>query len=112
MLEHGVPDGPEEDAVRAELIAARDSPDRRSVPTSPLALGLTVLRLDDFASQITTPVALAVAHDRGEQIMGTVLGGWVFVSWCSGVGTPPPHDESESQRVRATLRLSAKVDEL
>jgi hypothetical protein len=109
-LEYGVPIGPEADAVRTELIAARDSPDRRSVPTSPLALGLTVLRLEGGASKITTPVALAVAHDQAERIVGALLGGWVFVSWCSVVGNPPAQDEPGPKLVRAALSVSAKVD--
>lgn len=88
-LQHGVLDGPDADAVRADLIAARDAGTRKEVLVSSLALGLTVLRSND-GPQLDWPVVQARAEIDGEHTDGVVLGGTTFVSWSSDPAQKPP----------------------
>jgi hypothetical protein len=81
-LQFGPLEGAEADAVRADLIAARDAATRYDVPRSRLALGLTVLRSHD-RPVVEWPVVYALADVDGTPTHGVLLGGTTFVSWSS-----------------------------
>lgn len=83
-LRFGELEGPGPDAVRADLLAARDAGSRAAVPRSDLALGLTVLR-SSGGPELDWPVVHAVAdiEDQEDPCHGVVLGGTTFVSWSS-----------------------------
>lgn len=98
--------GAEADAVRSDLIAARDAPNRTDVPRSDLALGLMVLR-SDRGPQLDWPAVHCVAEDgENEAVHGVLLAGTTFVSWQSDL-----EDKSEPQQsVRVSLTVSEPID--
>lgn len=85
--QRSIPMTPAADAVRAELIAARDAPDRRMIPTSPHAQALSLWR--SFGPPHGPSVALArsasPATPSGAGTEGTDvivwLAGTVGISW-------------------------------
>lgn len=81
-LHLGPLEGSEADAVRADLIAARDAATRYDVPRSRLALGLTVVRSHD-GPVVEWPVVYALANVDDTPTPGVLLGGTTFVSWSS-----------------------------
>jgi hypothetical protein len=81
-LRHGRLEGDAADAVRRDLIAARDAPHPTAVPRSDLAMGLTVLR-SDAGPLVDWPVVHAVAELDDDVVEGVILGGSTFVSWSS-----------------------------
>jgi hypothetical protein len=85
----GLLEGPDAEAVRVDLLAARDAGSRREVPASRLALGLTVLRSDD-GPLLDWPVVHAIGEIDGDRTEGVVLGGTIFVSWSSAPTKQPP----------------------
>jgi hypothetical protein len=73
-----IPAGPEADAVRSELIAVRDAPDRHQLPPTPLASALDYGRSYDAAGS-ALHLALVSSHGR-EPVLSVVLGSQ-WVSW-------------------------------
>ena len=79
---HSVPDIPEAHAIRADLIAARDTPKRAKPPESAAASRLRIWRSP--IGRQGPPLALVARHDpRGESEPETLisLAGALFVSW-------------------------------
>lgn len=106
-LEFGGPPAEAAD-VRADLIAARDAPDRHSVPASPLAAGLEVLRVDGPVGPGVATLSVAVAYIHDTPTAGVLLAGSVFVSWSSDLSrptTPVP-----TRRLRVSLDVGGKID--
>jgi hypothetical protein len=101
-LHAGPLNGPDVDAVRADLIAARDAEGRRAVPPSSVALGLTVVRAAD-GRILDWPVVRAFAEVDGHHIEGVVLGGTTFVSWSWS------SDAATRSRQQAPLHVSLDV---
>jgi HNH endonuclease len=105
-LMQGVVEGPEADAVRGDLIAARDAPSRRQVPRSDLALGLTVLRSDD-GPRLNRPVVYCIAEmEDGAEVHGVTLAGTTFVSW----SWEPGIEAAVQEPVRASLTVGVHID--
>ncbi|MFY1659422.1 HNH endonuclease [Micromonospora sp. WMMD1274] len=103
-LTHGVLEGDVADEVRRDLIAARDAENKQSVPTSQLALGLTILRT--YEPTTDEPAIRAVLHDPAGPVEGVLLAGRIFVSWSSVI----PKDVPEAHgRLNRTLRVRAPV---
>jgi len=96
--------------VRAELIAARDAPNRDAVPYSPTAAGLDILRLDpDSGDPPTThPVVHAIALLDGQATPGVLLAGRMFVSWRSEPKPVPPG--RRPRRFSVPLDIGARID--
>ncbi|MDP9451966.1 MAG: HNH endonuclease [Actinomycetota bacterium] len=104
-LQFGALEGAEADAVRGDLIAARDAPTRHDVPRSPLALGLTVLRSHD-GPVVEWPVVYALANVDGTPTHGVLLGGTTFVSWSS-----EPRDEvAHAAQLSVPLVVGARLE--
>ena len=103
--------GPEGDAVRRDLIAARDAANRREVPRSDLALGLTVLR-SDTGRRLEWPVVVCLAEvDDEETIEGVMLGGTTFVSWHSQVPSRrATRAAAESRPVSVSLTVGQPLE--
>lgn len=94
------------DAVRRDLIAARDATSRHDVPRSVIALGLTVLRSDN-GPRLDWPVVHCVAElEDGTEVEGVTLAGTTFVSWSSDPVVEAPE---ATQQVQATLTVGAPV---
>ncbi|HSV65286.1 MAG TPA: HNH endonuclease [Mycobacteriales bacterium] len=107
-LDCGIPQADNAELVRGELIAARDARSRHEVPRSPLALGLTVLKLDGHPSVSASPIVKAVAQLADGPCEGVVLAGRVFVSWMS---QPPANDELvQPSPLRLEFAVGGKVD--
>lgn len=104
-LQVGLLKSAEADAVRAELIAARDSGARREVPPSSLAIGLTVLRSHD-GPLLDWPVVHAFAEMDGRRTDGVVLGGTTFVSWSSD----PTQEAPEQLPFALSLEVGARLE--
>jgi hypothetical protein len=76
----GVPVGiPSVDEIRAELLAARDSPKRATVGMGPRARALKVYRTGAEASG--PPLALVRTEQAGESVYLLSLAGTLLVSW-------------------------------
>lgn len=98
-------EGPEADAVRADLIAARDAPSRHEVPRSDIALGLTVLR-SKGTPRTNEPVLRSIATGAdNEELHGVTLAG-TFVSWSWEPGAEP---QQKQQPVRASFTLDGPI---
>lgn len=97
---------PEADAVRADLIAARDAPNRRDVPLSEIALGLTILRSNE-PLPINWPVVYCIAATaEGTEVHGVTLARTTFVSW-----SWEPVGETEIQQpVQASLTVGRPIE--
>lgn len=94
--------------VRADLIAARDAPDRHSVPASPLAAGLEVLRVGGKVSPDAATLSVAVASIHDTPTTGVLLAGSVFVSWSSDLSRPTPR--VPTRRLRVSLDVGRMID--
>jgi hypothetical protein len=104
-MRFGVEEGDAPDRVRRDLIAARDAEGRENVPTSTLALGLTILR---SAEPAPLPHAVwAIAHLADRQLHGVVLSGRVFVSWES---LPPTEPYEPAKPIRLQLDVCGRID--
>jgi hypothetical protein len=102
-LRFGILEGSGADAVRNDLLAARDARGRRDVPRSDLALGLTVLR-GNYSGHSQLVWAKATIDD--EAIDGVILGGSTFVSWSS----VPYTGSLERAPLHVSLAVSARVE--
>lgn len=105
-IDHGGPP-PDCDGIRADLIAARDAPDRESVPPSRIALSLEVLRVDG-ESRSAPPLALAIAHIGDEHVGGVLLGGSVFVA--ARIDLSRATAPAMRRRVRVSMNVGEKAD--
>jgi hypothetical protein len=106
-LAFGPLEGADADAVRADLIAARDAPSRQQVPRSAIALGLTVLR-SSGGSRLEWPVVHCIADMKdGGEVPGVTLAGTTFVSWSSEAVAEA---EAQQQPVRVSFRVGAPID--
>lgn len=95
---------PGTDQVRAELIAARDAPNRDQVPYSPTAAGIEILRIDPDGNRPPAhPLLHAAANIDGQIEQGALLGGKVFVSW-SSAPIPEPATRPPA-RFTATMQI-------
>lgn len=104
-LQFGPLEGTEADAVRADLIAARDAARRYEVPRSRLAMGLTVLRSHD-GPIVEWPVVYAVADIDHAPTHGVVLGGTTFVSWSS----EPREEVEDAAPMNVRLIVGARLE--
>jgi hypothetical protein len=75
-LTFGVLEGELADEIRRDLTAARDVENRRSVPTSRLASGLTIFRT--YEPTTDEPAIRAVLHDPTGPVEGVLLVGRIF----------------------------------
>src|SRR5262249_11570111 len=107
-MKFGVLQGDTADHVRRDLIAARDAANRKAVPESTLALGLTVLRQYQPVRPVTAPVERAIAHEPTRPCHGVLLAGRVFVSWSSRPFDV--HKPAASRQLRATLQVGGRLD--
>jgi hypothetical protein len=107
-MKFGVLQGDAADQVRRDLIAARDAANRKAVPESALALGLTVLRQHQPFRPVTAPVVRAVAHEPNGPCHGVLLAGRVFVSWSSRL--LDIHQPAAPRQVRATLQVGSRLN--
>lgn len=105
-MKFGVPQGEVADQVRRDLIAARDAGGRHNVPTSALALGLTVLRRYDSTPVVTAPVVRAIANEATGPCDGVLLAGRIFVSWSS---TPASNAAAPPRHLRAHLHVGGQI---
>jgi hypothetical protein len=106
-MEFGIIRGHWADVVRNDLIAARDCGNRRLIPSSAMADGLTVLRY--FGPSLDVPpVAVAVAPVDGVGMDGVLLGGRVFVSWSSEINTSRKWTD-ERREVRLPLVVHSPI---
>jgi hypothetical protein len=105
-LVFGPLEGPDADAVRADLIAARDAPSRQQVPRSAIALGLTVLRGEPRVKWPPLVYCIADMED-GAEIHGVTLAGRTFVSWSS---EPVADAEVPQKPVRVSFAIGAPID--
>jgi HNH endonuclease len=105
-LLNGLLVNPYADAVRRDLIAARDAPSRRDVPRSEIALGLTVLRSNELLP-VNWPVAYCVAvTEDGAEVPGVTLARKTFVSWSWG----PVGETEVPQPVQASLTVGTPIE--
>lgn len=75
-----IPQTESAEAIRRDLIAARDAPDSRSVPASAIADALTVVR--SFEVQKAPPLALCKFRSTADvEKFGISLAGSILVSW-------------------------------
>jgi len=107
-MKFGVLQGDAADHVRRDLIAARDAANRKTVPESTLALGLTVLRHHQPLRPVTAPVVRAIAHEPTGPCHGVLLAGRVFVSWSSRPSDV--HKPAAPRQLRATLQVGGRLD--
>jgi HNH endonuclease len=105
-LRYGSLEGAEADAVRRDLIAARDAPSRSEVPRSDLALGLTVLRFNE-GPRLGWPAIHCIAEMEDKSLEGVLLAGTTFVSWSSD---QPPADRKVQQPLHVSLTVGDPVD--
>lgn len=100
-IKSGVPEGEHADRVRATLIAARDARSKDDVPTSPIALELTVLR--HYGPPLSNdPVVIAAVQTQDGLLVGILFAGRVFVS-------APPQAEQEAPSPTPRLAVRLKV---
>ncbi|MGQ0431268.1 MAG: HNH endonuclease [Microthrixaceae bacterium] len=99
---------PHSDQMRRDLLAARDAQRRDAVPYSPVAAGLTVLRLDpDSGTLPSGPLVYAIAQIDGQSVPGVLLGGATFVSWAGDL--KPASTITHPNRMTATLDVGAAL---
>jgi len=104
-LHYGPLEGEVPDAVRRDLIAARDAKGRQSVPTSELALGLAVFRSNERFTALS-PLVHAIAESDDDQWEGVVLAGTTFVSWSS-----EPEEAGEGiERLDLSLEVGDRIE--
>ena len=83
LLLRDVPRGPIADAIRQDLLAARDAPDRNALPPSAMARDVLIGRAYD--PQPVPPLALVgIAKPGGVHLLGIVLARTVVVAWPLG----------------------------
>jgi hypothetical protein len=81
ILMRSIPTTHQSEALRQQLIAARDAPDSGSVPSSEIAAALRLARASERAENLPTLATCAV-KENGETIwMGVLLGGSIAVEW-------------------------------
>ena len=80
LLKRSIPMTRGAEAVRAELLSARDASDIQSVPIGEIAAGLQLGRAADRAKE-TPALTTCVVNNRGSTWHGVLLGGAVAVSW-------------------------------
>lgn len=99
-------EGPAADAVRADLLAARNARRRQDVPRSEIALGLTVLRSSE-PLPVDWPLAHGVAvEEDGTEIKGVLLAHTTFVSW----NWKPVQEIEDDRRVHVTLTVGKPLE--
>jgi hypothetical protein len=107
-MKFGILQGDAADQIRRDLIAARDAANRKAVPESALALGLTVLRQHEPFRSAAAPVVRAVAHEPTGPCHGVLLAGRVFVSWSSRA--VDVHRPAAPRQLRVALEVSGRLD--